>query len=290
MIFQDGKDGGGQDTAVGMPQGHRNHGHVDIQQQIIMTGDGVKMQVVRVVSFGGSRGAGDLPAQIQEQIKNIENALIGDITNLHEADNGNEHDPTPEENDSKQEEKGAEPNKEDAKSDENDGEKNENEEREKDGDEGNGYNRDINPRGKVLQRDVEEENPSENNENEVKTGNAVKDGEENEKDSDNFQKKIESLVKDINVVESELEKVKEMTETENENAQKKVKIKVVDVDPENSQESSDDDDYDVVHSKTKRIKIEGIPNQAKKPDPPKSIFKNLGPSRQRYTILERDEL
>ena len=290
MIFQDGKDGGGQDTAVGMPQGHRNHGHVDIQQQIIMTGDGVKMQVVRVVSFGGSRGAGDLPAQIQEQIKNIENALIGDITNMHEADNGNEHDPTPEENDSKQEENGAEPNEEDAKADESDGEKSENEEKEKDGEEGNGYNRDINPRGKVLQRDLEEENPSENNENEVKTGNAVKDGEENEKDSDNFQKKIESLVKDINVVESELEKVKEMTETENENAQKKVKIKVVDVNPENSQESSDDDDYDVVHSKTKRIKIEGIPNQAKKPDPPKSIFKNLGPSRQRYTILERDEL
>ena len=290
MIFQDGKDGGGQDTAVGMPQGHRNHGHVDIQQQIIMTGDGVKMQVVRVVSFGGSRGAGDLPAQIQEQIKNIENALIGDITNMHEADNGNEHDPTPEDNDPKQEENGAEPNKEDAKSDESDGKKNENEEKEKDGDEGNGYNRDINPRGKVLQRDVEEDNPSENNENKVKTGNAVKDGEENEKDSDNFRKKIESLEKDINVVESELEKVKEMTETENENAQKKVKIKVVDVDPENSQESSDDDDYDVVHSKTKRIKIEGIPNQAKRPDPPKSIFKNLGPSRQRYTILERDEL
>ena len=82
------------------------------------------------------------------------------------------------------------------------------------------------------------------------------------------------MEKNISAVEHEIEKVTEITQ--NDNIEEKVKIKVLDVEPEKPPESSDDDDYDVVHSKTKRIKIEGIPNQAKRPDPPKSIFKNWG--------------
>ena len=257
MTLQDGREGGGQDTAVGMPQDHSNHGHVDIQQQIIMTGDGVRMQVVRVVSFGGSRGGDDIPSQIQEQIKKIENALMGEIGNAHDVDKGNEDDSETDENEADEE----------------------NHPDEKKAEEEDEYDRDINPRGKVLQADLnkEKENSDQDNPKSI-----------NDQEKESFYSKIENLEKDISAVEHEIEKVTEITQ--NDNIEDKVKIKVLDVDPEKSTESSDDDDYDVVHSKTKRIKIEGIPNQAKRPDPPKSIFKNLGPSRQRYTILEKDEL
>ena len=276
MILQDGKEGRGQDTAVGMPQDHSNHGHVDIQQQIIMTGDGVRMQVVRVVSFGGSRGGDDIPSQIQEQIKKIENALMGEIGNAHEVDKGNENDSDVDENET-DEEKLETPD----------------EKKTKDDDE---YDRDINPRGKVLQADFnkekeEKENSNQENPNFINNEEKESAGKEEdniERDLGSFHLKIENLEKDISAVEHEIEKVTGIAE--NENIEKNVKIKVLDVEPEKSTESSDDDDYDVVHSKTKRIKIEGIPNQAKRPDPPKSIFKNLGPSRQRYTILEKDEL
>ena len=276
MILQDGKEGGDQDTAVGMPQDHRNHGHVDIQQQIIMTVDGVRMQVVRVVSFGGSRGGDDIPSQIQEQIRNIENALMGEIANVHEVDKENDNESKPVENEA-EEEKHETPD-------------------EKKAEEEDKYDRDINPRGKVLQGDFNKENEEEENSNQDKP-DFINDKEKEsegkyednmEKELGSFQSKIESLQKDISVAEHAIEKVQEIAE--NENIENKVKIKVLDVEPETSTESSEDDDYDVVHSKTKRIKIEGIPNQAKKPDPPKSIFKNLGPSRQRYTILEKDEL
>ena len=276
MILQDGKEGRGQDTAVGMPQDHSNHGHVDIQQQIIMTGDRVRMQVVRVVSFGGSRGGDDIPSQIQEQIKKIENALMGEIGNAHEVDKGNENDSDADENDP-DEEKHETPDEKKAKEDDE-------------------YDRDINPRGKVLQADFNKEKEVKENSNQEnpkfinneEKESAGKEEDNIEKDLGSFQSKIKNLEKDISEVEHEIGKVTEIAQ--NENIEKKVKIKVLDVEPEKSTESSDDDDYDVVHSKTKRIKVEGIPNQAKRPDPPKSIFKNLGPSRQRYTILEKDEL
>ena len=234
------------------------------------------MQVVRVVSFGGSRGGDDIPSQIQEQIKKIENALIGEIGNAHEVDKGNENDSEPDENEA-DEEKLETPDEKKAKEEDE-------------------YDRDINPRGKVLQADFnkekeEKENSNQENPNFINNEEKESAGKEEdniERDLGSFHLKIENLEKDTSAVEHEIEKVTGIAE--NENIEKNVKIKVLDVEPEKSTESSDDDDYDVVHSKTKRIKIEGIPNQAKRPDPPKSIFKNLGPSRQRYTILEKDEL
>ena len=231
------------------------------------------MQVVRVVSFGGSRGGDDIPSQIQEQIKKIENALIGQIGNAHEVDKGNENDSDADENDA-DEEKHETPDEKKTEDDD-------------------GYDRDINPRGKVLQAEFNKEKENSNQDNRNFINNEEKESASKEevnieKDLGSFQSKIKNLEKDISAVEHEIEKVTEIAQ--NENIEKKVKIKVLDVEPEKSTESSDDDDYDVVHSKTKRIKIEGIPNQAKRPDPLKSIFKNLGPSRQRYTILEKDEL
>ena len=275
MILQDGKEGRGQDTAVGMPQDHSNHGHVDIQQQIIMTGDRVRMQVVRVVSFGGSRGGDDIPSQIQEQIKKIENALMGEIGNAHEVDKGNENDSDADENEA-DEEKLETPDEKKAKEEDE-------------------YDRDINPRGKVLQADFnkekeEKENSNQENPNFINNEEKESAGKEEdniEKELGSFQSKIENLEKDISAVEHEIEKVTEIAQNKN---IEKVKIKVLDVEPEKSTESGDDDDYDVVHSKTKRIKIEGHSKSSQETRPTKSIFKNLGPSRQRYTILEKDEL
>ena len=140
---------------VGMPQDHSNHGHVDIQQQIIMTGDGVRMQVVRVVSFGGSRGGGDIPSQIQEQIKKIENVLIGEIGNVHEVDQGNENDSKPDENEAEEEEHKTHDKKKSEEEDE--------------------YDRDINPRGKVLQGDFNKEKEQENSKQD--NPNFINDGE-----------------------------------------------------------------------------------------------------------------
>ena len=287
MTFQDGQERSDQDGAVGKPQDHSSHGHVDIQQQVIMTGDGVKMQVVRVVSFGGSRGVDDLPAQIQNQIRMLENAVMGNMANDHEVASENEGEAK--EGEGKTDDKndaGSEKAEHDDTDDERKGEGEKEEKKDEEEKE-----RDINPRGKVLQQEAEKE---EEKKIEHKTKNIDKEEETFEIKLDNLESKAQKLEKDLNSVEYEINTKEDGPNTNSikteENSENTVKVRVLDVLTDKSREVSDEDDYDVIHSKTKRIKIEGIPNQAKKKDPPKSIFRNLGPSDQRYTILQKDEL
>ncbi len=226
------------------------------------------MQVVRIVSFGGDQMGSDLPPQLQQQLQMLQQVLIGE-----EEEDGDEteEDDKPESEKIQLEENvkigHEEKQEEDVQQDEKAEEQ--------------AVDSEINPRVKVLQKHEEE-----------------KQGHQLDASIKKLEDQVESLKKGLDTAEFEVEvqKPKENavdsdTRTKKPDETTKVKIKVLDVQPSHENlDSNTEDDYDVVHSKTRRIKIEGIPNQAKRAkDPPKSVFRNLGPSDKRYTLL-RDEL
>ncbi len=300
MVLQDGQPGPGDGSVQAGNQGdHGNHGHVDIQQQILVTGDGVRMQVVRVVSFGAANeGRDEVSAQVHEQLKQLGEAvmggLAGDEEGKAEEDEVKEVQEAENEKEKEEEEKeGEEKKKTDSEAPEKDQEEGDEEEKE-DEDE-----RSINPRGKVLLDKEEKESNEEAQEKPsdvLERKNATTSIEKHEKslekktdfenDRDEAKEKLRVPNLDTNNDDTSTTTTKATKEPDK---REKIKVKVFDVVTEESKDDSDED-YDVIQSKTKRIRIESVPNQARKSqDPPKSIFKNLGPSRQRYTIL-KDEL
>ncbi len=254
--------------------GDHVHGHVNVQQQVIMSNDGVHVQIVRVVQVGPQQ-----PLNIKDQMNEIEK-VINDAKETtdenKDEDKEGEGQKTDEEN--KDEEKEGEDKEEDKKEDKEEDKK---EDKEEDKEAAEQFERDINPRGKVLQQAEEEKQENAEVKEHKKTASEEEEEEVELKDDkylENGDEKVEDKSQEDESLIEKIDKEQENKATENDN--------IEDLNKESNE------DYDIVHSKTKKIKIEdlGIPNQATQKTPPQSIFRNLGPSRHRYTILEKDEL
>ncbi len=238
--------------------GDHVHGHVNVQQQVIMSNDGVHVQIVRVVQVGPQQ-----PINIKDQMNEIEKV----IKETGEA-GGDDKDE----------------NKEGGDEEKNDGEVKKDEEKEEDKKEdkeaADQFERDINPRGKVLQKAEEKEENTED-EGQKKTASEEEEEEVELKDDkylENGEGKVDDKLQEDESLIEKIDKEQDNKDKDSDN--------IEDLNKDNNE------DYDIVHSKTKKIKIEdlGIPNQATQKNPPQSIFRNLGPSRHRYTILDKDEL